>query len=384
MNSNVQPIRKVDDENWKYVFVVTVLGLLGLLGLFFGVTLGQKMSRNFEESGGESGNGATSSASGSTSISGDIISMTSISHHFAEQPLKQYYVKSSYNSCAAGDFSNDFVTLAALTNAIRHGCRFLDFEIYDIGKEPIVAVSNKTTYHFKGSFNSIPLSEVLKSVKKHAFDTHNGRDPLFLQFRIKCAHVPVMNKISKQLNEFFGDRLMDNKYNYENGFKNMGDVPLSAFLGKVVIIVDTSNHVYKKSSLAEFVNIGANDVFNRMMTYSDLALNPPSDLLQFSKNNLLTCIPETTNASNYDSTAAFNQGAQFIAMKFQTNDDNLKLYNEQFDQYAFKLKPEDLKYVPIKIEQGHELPSTLDAQSILNSTKAGINTRVVETSNLNI
>ena len=46
--------------------------------------------------------------------------------------LRDYYIKSSFNSCSRGKFQNDWVNLCALENVISQGCRVLDFEIYDI------------------------------------------------------------------------------------------------------------------------------------------------------------------------------------------------------------------------------------------------------------
>jgi LacI family transcriptional regulator len=50
--------------------------------------------------------------------------------------LFDYYVKSSYNSCATGNFVNDWVDMCALKNTIKQGYRLLDFEIYDINQLP--------------------------------------------------------------------------------------------------------------------------------------------------------------------------------------------------------------------------------------------------------
>ena len=348
-------------ETWKLLvpgFVVVALIIMAFAAI---IALGQKMSRSFAEEPEET--------------------MVGISEEYANKPIKVYHIKSSYNSCASGDYANDFVSLAALQNVIKNGCRFLDFEIYDINDEPVVAVSTGTSNDYKTSFNSIPLPEVFKIVKKKAFSTHNGRDPLFLQFRVRSAHVKICNKIAKLINLYFGNVLMDNQYNYENSYKNMANIPLSAFIGKVCIIFDTKNRVYKESSLAEFVNIGANDVFNRVMTYNDLALNPPSDILDYSKENLLTCIPDSMKADNYDSSAAFNQGAQFIAMKFQTNDANLALYNEHFGQYAFLMKPEELQTRPNLVRQAAPMTSTSSAEEVISSVQAGANTTVIQVPN---
>ena len=47
-----------------------------------------------------------------------------------EQPLLNFYVASSYNSCCAGDFQDSYVSLEPLEQIIFHGARVLDFEVY--------------------------------------------------------------------------------------------------------------------------------------------------------------------------------------------------------------------------------------------------------------
>ena len=40
--------------------------------------------------------------------------------------LRNYYIKASHNSCASGEFANDWVDHEALIHAIKFGCRWLD------------------------------------------------------------------------------------------------------------------------------------------------------------------------------------------------------------------------------------------------------------------
>ena len=47
--------------------------------------------------------------------------------------LRDYYIASSYNSCCAGQFLDDYVSLEALSNVLKKGARLVDFEIYSFG-----------------------------------------------------------------------------------------------------------------------------------------------------------------------------------------------------------------------------------------------------------
>ena len=334
----------------QYIIPAVVAVILVVLGIIFWITLLSKASRNFKE---------------------PEVATTAISPESAARPLAEYYIKSSYNSCAAGDYQNDYVTLAALENAISNGCRFLDFEIYDIDDDPVVAVSTTKDVTFKGTFNSIPMFEVFKTLKSKAFTVSNGRDPLFLQFRFKTDHTIVCNKVATLIRDNFGDMLLPNKYNYSYPNNNLGKEPLNIFIGKVAIISDTSNPIVNKSALAEFVNLGANSIYNRVLSHSELALNAPSDILDYSKKYMLTCVPELTRADNDDSSVGFNQGAQINAMKFQTQDSNLAAYISKFEGYAFLLKPVDLQYVPVMADEAPALPPTYNYGTVLNNVAAG-------------
>ena len=337
-------------EAKQFILPAVAVVLLIVVGIIALITVTSKKARKFAE---------------------PAVATIAIAPESAKRALSQYHIKSSYNSCASGDYQNDYVTLAALTNAMKNGCRLLDFEIYDSEEEPIVAVSNSKEYTFKGSYNSIPLAEVLKTVKTEAFTVSNGRDPLFLQFRIKSDHVGICTKTANLLKDNFGDVLLPNQFNYQFGGKNIGSIPLKTFIGKVFIIVDMTNPVVAKSSLAEFVNLGANTSFNRVMSIQELAHNAPTDILDFSAKYMLTCTPELDTAANYDSSVGFNQGAQIIAMKFQRQDGTLDLYNKNFNGYAFLLKAKDLQHVETVVEEAPDMPEKYNYGTILSEVKAG-------------
>ena len=286
--------------------------------------------------------------------------------------LRNYYIKASYNSCAAGEFANDWVDYDALKHAIKYGCRWLDFEIYDIGGEPHVAVSNSVKFTAKSCYNSLPLGEVFKTIKDNAYPASNGHDPLFLSFRIKCEHTPVFEKIAELLQINFAERLLGNAFSYEFGGKNLGAVPLIMLANKVIVAVDLSNVKVKESKLIEFVNLGLNSAFNRVLQYTEVGYNPPSDLAEFAKKNVTECVPDlSSSSSNYDSSVPFNYGIQVAAMCFQTHDDNLRLYNAKFDKSAFLEKPIEMQYVVATVEEAPPLPADVNYSEIVTMVKAG-------------
>jgi len=93
----------------------------------------------------------------------------SIPYKEALNPLRDYYVCSSYNSCCGGDFKNDFVDTSPLVQVINKGARLLDFEIYSVNNKPVVSASSQKSFNIKETYNSVPFSEVIDTIKMVAF-----------------------------------------------------------------------------------------------------------------------------------------------------------------------------------------------------------------------
>jgi Phosphatidylinositol-specific phospholipase C, Y domain len=269
--------------------------------------------------------------------------------------LRDYYVKSAYNCCASGQFENDWVDLCALNNVIKQGCRFLDFEIYDLNDIPVVAVSSTANYYEKGSYNYVTFDDAIATIQSNAFtggNCPNPKDPLFIHLRIKSNHLSIYNDISTILTTRLDSKMLPNIFSYEFGGKNLGAVPLVELLGKVIVIVDKSNPLFEKTSLDEFVNIASNSVFLRNLTYSNVVYsNDMTDLINNNKKNMCICKPDLSKtASNYNVSSVMQYGVQFPLMCFQINDNNLQIYNALFNESgkAFILKPDALRYIPVK------------------------------------
>ena len=63
--------------------------------------------------------------------------ITSVSTADMNMTLSQYVVKASYNSACTGNYVNT----KAVEYVISRGCRFVDFEVFDISDVPYVAFS---------------------------------------------------------------------------------------------------------------------------------------------------------------------------------------------------------------------------------------------------
>jgi hypothetical protein len=63
--------------------------------------------------------------------------------------LKDYYIKSAYNCCSGGNYKNDFVDLCVMKDLLKQGVRCLDFEIFSIDDQPVIATSTSDSFYIK-------------------------------------------------------------------------------------------------------------------------------------------------------------------------------------------------------------------------------------------
>jgi hypothetical protein len=295
--------------------------------------------------------------------------------------LRDYYIKSSYNSCAHDDFDNTFVKMCALDNVIKSGARFLDFEIYSMSGEPVISVSNGDDFNTQQSFKQLGFKEVMSRVKSRCFSSSgcpNPDDPVFLHFRIKSSRSEICNKMAKELEIFEkGGYLLGP--NFSKGFfgNNLGIIPLrylskngelegsSNSEPKVVIIVSNENKVYIDTPLYEYVNIESGSPFLSLLRETSDIANAPSqdELKEQNKRNMTIAIPDpipqdggslaslhccVPDSFNLNFTRDFSLGCQFVTMCYQNKDEYLEKYTKFFNEKrsAFVLKAEELRYIP--------------------------------------
>jgi hypothetical protein len=276
--------------------------------------------------------------------------------------LRDYYVKTAYNSCSTGNFSNDYVSVCALQHAIRMGCRCLDFEVYGKNGQPIISTSLSDDKCIKETYNSVPFDEAISTVATSAFSPSsnvcpNPNDPLLLLFRIKTNDVDILNSMADSIKSNLNDRLIP-EYNHEFGGKNICAEPVNKFAGKVVIIVESNPLLYQPGAerMYEITNLTSN-AFLRILTVFNVLNSPDiTELTSFNKQYMTIVLPDPSmSAQNYDPMPPSLAGCQCMAQSFQLlRDGNLTVYNEWFEsgpmKSAFLLKPANLMFVPQTIQ----------------------------------
>ena len=278
--------------------------------------------------------------------------------------LKDFYIKTAYNCCCAGNFKNDFVSLCALKNCISQGVRCLDFEIYSVNDMPVVCASSVNNKTIKETYNSIPFEQVVSTLVNNALGESAGttcpnpEDPLILHLRIMSDNVKIYNKIAKIFSgKDMSQYMLGPSYSYQFSgggggvAKNAGaEIPIIHLRKKIFIMIDAMNEkypVFEKTGLAEYVNLATNTSSGYAQTkrFLDIKNTPDLDkLMDYNKKGITVCIPDLNPiATNYPYNIPMVKGCQMNAMCFQSNDPQLHAYTSVFNEkgLAFIIKPED-------------------------------------------
>jgi hypothetical protein len=275
--------------------------------------------------------------------------------------FKNYYVKSCYNSCCADGYKNNWVDIRALEKCIKQGARFVDFEVYSLNFQPVVAASTANNYNIKETYNYIYLSEVFETLHNLAFDestTQCYSDPMIIHLRLMTENTKIYDMIAGYINTHLkqnNNYLLspNNTIGYVNyDYKNIINAKLETFAKKFIIIAYQSDNVLQNSELKDYINLRSGSSYCRLLRYQSIISSGQANelLISETRDKYTIVLPDIENSlENYDYYKALTNGCQIIAMKFQNMDDNLIKYNDYFMSseaggYSFVLKPDNLLY----------------------------------------
>ena len=270
--------------------------------------------------------------------------------------LNDYYIKTAYNACSGGSYKNDFVNICVLKSLLKQGVRGLDFEVYSVDNQPVVATSTTNDFYVKETFNSVAFSDVMATLKNYAFSgstAPNSTDPIIIHLRIMSNNQKMYTKLA-HIFKSYENLMLGKDYSYENYGNNIGRTPLLQFLGKIIVVVDRNNKTFlQNKALMEFVNMTSNSMFMRALNYYDVKYSPDiTELQEFNKLNMTIVLPDIGgDPENPNSIICRETGCQMVAMRYQHIDPYLENNTEFFDNngYAFQLKPVNLRYQPVTI-----------------------------------
>ena len=87
-----------------------------------------------------------------------------------------------------------------LKKAIAQGVRCLDFAVYTVDNEPVIATSDVKEYSVKGSYNSVPFGSAMGVIRDYAFSAGACPcylDPLLIHLRLKTRVPETFGKIAR-------------------------------------------------------------------------------------------------------------------------------------------------------------------------------------------
>jgi hypothetical protein len=274
--------------------------------------------------------------------------------------LRDYYIKAAHNAFNPDKFKNSNVSMDAFLYVIARGCRFIDFEVFSVENQPVIASSSVNSFNYKETYNHIPVSDAFEVLGNYVFSGSkcpNPGDPFIIHMRMMSQNITMYDNLAKIISQSksVARYLLGPKYGREYQSKDLGNEDLLDFKGKIILMVDGTNQVYRKTKLFELINMSSKSMFLSKYTYFGVKnVGDPQIFKDANKKNMCLVLPDKGGRPINDGhNGPFTWGCQIVAMCFQeeVRDEKLKAYEDKFASvgYAFILKPEDLRYVPITI-----------------------------------
>jgi hypothetical protein len=284
--------------------------------------------------------------------------------------FNEYYIKTAYNACSGGSYKNDFVNICNLKAVLKQGVRGLDFEIYSIDNQPVVATSTSDNYYIKETYNYVNFSEVMSTIRDYAFSQStapNPADPIVIHLRFMSNNQDMYTNLAN-IFKSYDDEMLGKEYSFENSGHNIGDEKLLNFMKKIILVVSRENTSFiENKELLEYVNLTSGSMFMRAYTYFDVKNNPDlEELREYNKRNLTIVFPDHgSDPPNPSGILCRDAGCQLVAMRYQYVDNFLVENALFFDRcgYAFCLKPERLRYKLVTIPEAIPQDPALSYQS---------------------
>lgn len=281
------------------------------------------------------------------------VKIQNVSALYLDQPLRQFCIKSSYNTAVTGSFVNTDMIKYVLSR----GVRYLDFEIFMINNVPTVAYSTDPNFEIIDTDNTILLNAALSTIISNAFSTHtspNNGDPLFINMRIKSNDTGVYKAVANTINSVLMSNLL-----YEG--KVTGDTKLRNLMGKIIIVMDrTIAPMYAKyckcsgsdnnnncHDLTEYINVESGtsalyqNQYTEIINQSSIQINTMLDICSICTDikHMRIVLPDL-NYKNTKNPIVENlitqYGVQIVPYRFNSNDGGLADYEALFDYQTLK------------------------------------------------
>lgn len=274
-----------------------------------------------------------------------IVSIETTNEKILNMPLREFCVKSSFNTACSGTFMNT----QAIQYVLSRGCRFIDFEVYLVNNILCVGVSSNPLTGSQNitSTNTITLDAALREIIVSGFSAPapNPNDPLFVRIRLQSKNIDKRTSgIFKTTAMVIANTLINRLYTETV----TSSTPLINIMGKIVLVWDKiSSPDYKsETSLTSLISMesgGDSMINNSYNTTLSLSILPPrvhDDEMTSDVKIIRNISPDNndSDASNPNNIKMIGEyGAQYVCNRFYIKDANLISYEEFFrhSRYAF-------------------------------------------------
>ena len=290
--------------------------------------------------------------------------------------LRDFYIKSSYNSCAI-DNDMDWVSEKVLPTLLMNGVRFFDFQVFNIRNEekPCVGIQKNGDTESISSNNYILLNAAMSELKSNAFTSicPNHKDPLFIHLRCCELMEITYDNIYKILKDVFK---LNNKKKNDKNISDIyyKDIFNSAEDNRTFILMTNVHPSNKNNKLKNIFYVEGKDPSNsdtiiamNHSTIKNLSTTEAKALANYNKKNFTICYPDFPTNNNLYKNYLFPEecdkqpcypdpmiyGCQFMPLCFSL-DKNVEYYHKLFEslQTGFIVKHNSLRIADINLATG--------------------------------
>ena len=260
----------------------------------------------------------------------------------SDKLLTDYTVAGSAYSVLGGKTVYDYVSAASISKVIEGGARIVELHVYDVDKNPVVGIADEKTKKML-TYNTIGFEECCIVVGNSAFKTPS---PFILSLVFHTEDNLVINKCADILKNTLRKFMLDSSYSYQR--KNLALEPACNLLGRLIIV---SGEKHKGNGMDELVNLSWSSSLCRRLTYTQVSQTyDDEELINYNRRNITLVVPDMTNTNitNKNPEICFTYGCQWVLMNYGSIDDGMEVYVGKFGENSFVLKPEELRYKPVK------------------------------------
>ncbi len=256
--------------------------------------------------------------------------------------MTDYTVAGSAYSVLGGKNVFDYVSAASISKVIDAGARIVELQIYDVSKSPVVGIADSKTKKML-TYNTVPFEDCCIAIGNSAFKTPS---PFILSLVFNTEDTVVINKCADILKNTLRKFMLDSSYSYQR--KNIALEPACNLLNRLIIV---SGDKHKGNGMDELVNISWSSSVCRRLTYTQAAQTYDyEELINYNRRNITLVVPEvdTNIINNKNPEICFTYGCQWVLMNYGSIDNGMETYTGKFGENSFVLKPEELRYKPVK------------------------------------